>query len=103
MQTEIVKLTEKRNIAVYSLDDVEPYLERNKVLRGMGQKSDVMRHIASIPNIIMVQWLNEAWQRGRNVRYLSPEWNEIVAEKLRDPEWAKLRVDAPSHVVGYGS
>lgn len=103
MQTVIVPLTEKRNITVYSLDDVEPYLERNKVLRGIGQKSDWGRHIASIPNIVMVKWLNEQWQRGNNIRYLSPEWNEVVAEKLKDPEWAYLRVDAPSHAVGFGS
>jgi len=103
MQTVIVPLTEKRNIAVYSVDDVEPYLERNKVLRGIGQKSDWGRHVASIPNIVMVQWLNEEWIRGNNIRYLSPEWDEIVAQKLRDPEYAYLRVDAPSHVVGYGS
>lgn len=103
MQTTIVKLTEKRSIAVYSADDVEPILERNKTLRGMAQKSDWGRHVASIPNVICVKWLNEAWQRGHNIRYLSPEWDKIVSEKLKDPEWAYLRTDAPSHRVGYGS
>lgn len=103
MQTTIVKLSEKRNIAVYSMDDVEPYLEHNKQLRSMDQKSDWGRHVASIPNIIMVKWLNEEWQRGNNVRYLSPEWDLIVARKLKDPEWSYLRTDAPSRTVGYGS
>ena len=103
MQTTIVKLNEKRHIAVYSMDDVEPYLEHNKLLRSMDQKSDWGRHIASIPNIIMVKWLNAEWTRGNNVRYLSPEWDQIVARKLKDPEYAYLRTDAPSRTVGYGS
>lgn len=104
MQTEIVKLSEKRTIAVCSTDDVEPYLERNKYWRATEQtNTDGLRHKASIPNIVMVQWLNEAWQRGQNVRYLSSEWNEIVAQKLKDPEWAYLLVGGPSHRVGWGS
>jgi hypothetical protein len=101
MQTVLVPLTEKRSVTVYSHDDVEPILEHNKTLRGIDQKSDWGRHIASIPNIIMVKWLNEEWARGNEVRYLSPEWDAIVAKKLKDPEWAYLRVDAPSRVVGY--
>ena len=104
MHTEIVKLTDKRTIAVYSSDDVEPMLERNALLRTMGQpNTDGLKHVASIPNVIMVKWLNEAWSRGSNVRYLSREWDEIVKKKLKDPEWAYLRTDAPSHRVGYGS
>lgn len=104
MHTEIVKLTDKRTIAVVSADDLEPYLERNKMLRTLHQpKTDGLKHVASIPNLIMVKWLNEAWQRGSNVRYLSREWDDIVKKKLKDPEWAYLRTDAPSHRVGYGS
>ena len=103
MKTEIVKLTEKQTVAVVSSDDVEPILDHNKLLRGMDQpNTDGLKHVASIPNVIMVKWLNEAWQRGQNVRYLSPEWDEIVARKLKDPEWAYLRVDKPSHRMGYG-
>lgn len=103
MKTEIVPLTEKRTIAVVSADDVEPMLDHNQMLRSMEQtNTDGMKHVASIPNIIMVKWLNEAWQRGQNVRYLSDEWNELVALKLKDPEWAFLRVDGPTHRVGYG-
>jgi hypothetical protein len=104
MQTEIVKLNERQTVAVYSTDDVEPYLERNKLFRSMEQpNTDGLKHKASIPNIIMVKWLNEAWQSGRNVRYLSPEWDEILAEKLKDPDYAYLLVDSPAHRVGWGS
>lgn len=104
MHTEIVKLTDKRTIAVVSSDDVEPMLDHNALLRTMAQpNTDGLKHVASIPNVIMVKWLNEQWQRGSNVRYLSREWDEIVKKKLKDPEWAYLRTDAPSHRVGYGS
>jgi len=103
MQTVIVPLKEKRHIVVYSTDDVEDILEHNKQLRTMDQPSDWGRHIARIPNIICTKWLNECWQRGRDIRYLSAEWDALVARKLKDPEWAYLRTDAPSRVVGYGS
>src|SRR5689334_12883487 len=100
MQTEIVKLTEKRNIAVVSTDDVEPILEHNKLLRSLQQKSDWGRHVARIPNVICVKWLNEEWNRGNNIRYLSAEWDELIAKKLQDPEWAYLRTDAPESRIG---
>lgn len=104
MITEIVKMTEKRHIAVYSVDDVEPILEHNKLLRTMEQpNTDGLKHKATIPNVIMVKWLNEEWQRGNSIRYLSREFEEVIARKLKDPEWAYLRTDAPSNRVGYGS
>jgi hypothetical protein len=102
MQTVLIPLKENRSIVVYSEDDIDPYLDNNKRLRGEEQKSDWGRHVASIPNIILVQWLNEAWKSGHEVRYLSAEWDEIVAKKLQDPEWAYLRVDGVSHRVGWG-
>lgn len=93
MATELVNLGD-RTVAVVSRDDVEPILERNKALRTMPQKSDWGRHVASIPNIIMVKWLNEEWGRGNtDLRYLSPEWDRIVERKLQDPEWKYLRTD----------
>ena len=93
MKTEIVKLSERRSIAVVSTDDVEPILEHNKTLRSMEQKSDWGRHVASVPNVIAVKWLNEEWQRGNFIRYLSAEWMDLVAKKLKDPDWAYLRTD----------
>lgn len=101
MTTQIVSLG-NRTIAVVSQDDVEPVLEHNKKLRGIEQKSDWGRHVASIPNVIMVKWLNEEWTRGNtDLRYLSPEWDAIVARKLEDPEWAYLRTDMRSHSKGW--
>lgn len=82
-----------RRIIVVSQDDVEGVLERNKVLRALPQKSDWGRHVASIPNVIVVKWLNEAWERGQDIRYLSKEWDELVLKKINDPEWKYLRTD----------
>lgn len=85
--------TERGFIRVQSVNDVEDVLERNKYLRSLPQKSDWGRHIASIPNVICVQWLNEEWHRGNDIRFLSEEWDQLVAKKLKDPDWAFLRTD----------
>ena len=93
-KTEIRLDKTDRSITVYSHDDVEDILENNKRLRSTPQKSDWGRHVASIPNVISVKWLNEEWERGNtNLRFLSKEWDELVAKKLKDPEWAYLRTD----------
>ena len=87
-----VKLsTQDRRVTVYSADDVEPILERNKTLRALEQKSDWGRHIASIPNIVMVKWLNEAWRAGNEVQYL-----ERVGRACR-AEIARSRLCVSSH------
>src|SRR5262249_17031694 len=81
-------------IVVASMQDVEPILERNKALRSMPQKSDWGRHVASIPNVILVKWLNEEHARGRtDLRLFSREFDELVQRKLADPEWKYLRTD----------
>lgn len=103
MKTSIVAdLSEKRQVTVYCEDDIEDVLEENKRLRGISQKSDWGRHVASIPNVISVQWLNDEWKRGNtSLRFLSPEWDKLVERKLRDPDWAFLRTDAPTSFVGW--
>lgn len=85
--------------------DVEPILERNKELRTMEQRSDWGRHIASIPNVIITKWLNEAWASGNaDLRFGSKEFDELVAKKLRDPDYAYLRTDcAANGTLGFGS
>ena len=81
-------------IIAESMQDVEPILERNKQLRSTPQKSDWGRHIASIPNVILTRWLNEEYARGNvGLRMFTKEFDELVAKKLRDPEWKYLRVD----------
>ena len=89
-----VLLEKDRSIVVVSQDDVEGVLEHNKKLRSITQRSDWGRHVASIPPVICVKWLNEEWQRGNTqLRFLSPEWDLLVRDKLNDPDWAYLRVD----------
>jgi hypothetical protein len=102
VKTEIVKLSEKRSIAVVTTGDVEPILERNKLLRTITQtNTDGLKHAATVPNEVAVGWLNEEWKRGNMLRYMSKEWKELVARKLQDPAWRDLRVDGPVWRTGY--
>jgi hypothetical protein len=81
-------------IVARTLQDVEPILERNKQLRSTPQKSDWGRHVASIPNVILVKWANEEYARGNTgLRMFTKEFDEIVEKKLQDPEWKYLRTD----------
>jgi hypothetical protein len=85
--------TDKRLVAVSS-QDVEPILERNRMLRNEPQKSDFARHIASVPNVLLVQWLNEEHARGNSdLRMFTPQFYALVARRLADPAWKHLRTD----------
>lgn len=91
-----------RDIAIESVQDVEPILENNKLLRTQEQRSDWGRHIAEIPNVIYLRWLNEEHTKGNtNLRMFTPEFDAIVQKKLNDPEWSYLRVDKPALVMGW--
>lgn len=90
-------------IVAETIQDVEPILEHNKMLGSIEQKSDWGKHIASIPNVFITKWLNEEWTRGNtSIKMFDKEFDALVARKLRDPDWKFLRVDGPSHRVGYG-
>ena len=81
-------------IVAETVQDVEPILERNKALRSQPQKSDWGRHVATIPNVILVKWLNEEYARGNvGLRIFSKEFDALIAKKLNDPDWKFLRVD----------
>jgi hypothetical protein len=89
-------------VAIEHVQDVEPILERNKMLRGEEQKSDWGRHVASIPNVIYMKWLDEEHARGNtSLRMFTPEFDLIVQKKLEDPEWAYLRTDKPALITGW--
>ena len=78
-------------IAIEHVQDVASILERNKALRGEPQKSDWGRHIATIPNVILVRWMNE---EGANVIAMSgEEFGAFIRKKLNDPDWRHLRTD----------
>lgn len=96
------------DLAVKHIQDVEPILERNKQLRSEHQQSDWGRHIAEIPNVILQRWLDEEYARGNvGLRMFSKEFDELVARKLKDPDWAYLRTDKPALIIngfmGFGS
>jgi hypothetical protein len=78
-------------IVAESMQDVEPILEHNKALQGEAQRSDWGRHVASIPNVLIVKWLNE---EGADVlRMGSEEFGAFIKRKLADPDWRHLRTD----------
>jgi hypothetical protein len=67
MQT-IVLLDHGGAVIASTTQDVEPILARNARLRREPQRRDWARHVASIPNVILVKWLNEEHARIRRAR-----------------------------------
>lgn len=91
-----------QDLAIEHVQDVEPILEWNKALRTEEQKSDWGRHVAEIPNVIMIRWLDEEHARGNtSLRMFTREFDAIVKKKLQDPEWAYLRTDKPALLTGW--
>lgn len=103
LQTRIHLDSNGQDLAIENIQDVEPILERNKLLRTLDQtKTDGMKEIAEIPNVILIQWLNEQHAKGNeDLRLFTPEMDEIVKKKLADPDWAHLRTDKPGLIVGW--
>jgi len=92
MRTDLV--FDGGNLVASTWQDVEPILERNQVLRGEPQRSDWGRHVATIPNVILLRWLNDEHARGNTcLRMFSREFDELIAAKLADPDWKFLRTD----------
>jgi hypothetical protein len=93
MRTDLL-LDHSGTVIASATQDVEPILERNAQLRGERQRGDWGRHVATIPNVILLKWLNEAHARGNSgLRMFTKEFDELVARKLEDPEWKFLRTD----------
>jgi len=91
-----------QDITIEHLQDVEPILDWNREARREEQHSDWGRHVARIPNVIMVKWLDEELNRGNTtLRMFTPEFDAIVQRKLEDPEYAYLRVDRPKLQAGW--
>jgi hypothetical protein len=101
-QHHVVSHSNGKDLAIEHRQDVEPILEWNRQARREEQKSDWGRHVARIPNVIYVKWLDEERGRGNiNLRLFTPEFDAIVQKKLQDPDWAYLRVDKPALQVGF--
>jgi hypothetical protein len=81
-----------RDLIVHSYQDVENIIEENKRWQNAGKQIGGFRKTASIPNNIILQWLNEEWARGNTtIRVFREEFDRMVACKLRDPDWKWLR------------
>lgn len=103
MKTSFARVPDIKSVAVVTVEDLTPYLESNKVLQTLEQtKTDGMMHFARIPNYTLTEWLNEELNRGNHtIRLYSPEFNELVERKLKDPANAHLLVQGPRHRVGW--
>lgn len=103
LQTRILLDSNGQDLAIENIQDVEPILERNKLLRSIEQNNtDGMKEIAEIPNVTLIQWLNEEHARGNeSLRLFTPEFDQIIKKKLDDPDWAYLRTDKPALIVGW--
>ena len=94
IRTDVLFDRADKTITAVTTQDTAPILDRNAALRTQPQRSDFGRHIASIPNVILVRWLNEEYARGNtDLRMFTPDFNALVARKLADPDWKHLRVD----------
>jgi len=93
-----------QDLTIRHVQDVEPILEWNKTARCEPQHGDWGRHVARIPNVIYVKWLDEEHARGNvSLRMFTPEFDLIVQKKLGDPEWAYLRTDRPKLQAGWSA
>jgi hypothetical protein len=93
-----------RDLTIEQVQDVEPVLRWNRESRREEQHGDWGRHVARIPNVIYVRWLNEEHAKGNvSLRMFSPEFDLIVQRKIADPEWAYLRTDRPRLQTGWSA
>ena len=51
--------TNGKDLTIEHVQDVEPILDWNKEARRDEQKSDWGRHLARIPNVMYVKWLDD--------------------------------------------
>lgn len=104
METRIHLDSNGQDLAIEHVQDVEPILEHNKMLRMMEQNSDWGREIAEIPNVIMLRWLNEEQAKGNTtIKLLGEEMDRLIKRKLADPDWAYLRTDRPALQAGWSA
>lgn len=83
-----------RDLVVRSYQDVEDIIENNKKAHLDGKQNGDFRKIASIPNNVLNQWLQDAWASGNvDMKLFDEQFNAIVAKKLRDHDWLFLRTD----------
>lgn len=91
MKTKLWLDDAESRVVVQNEQDCADILEDNKRFRDVDQTGD-FRKVATIPNIVLTQWLNEEWARGnRTLTLFSPEFSEVIRRKLLDSDWQELR------------
>ncbi len=95
--------TEKLIVAE-TMQDVEPILEYTKRLQSVEQKSDWGRHVATVPDVLIVKELNREYARGNTqLRYLGPGFDEWFGRTfVNNPEYRDFRTDNPSNPFHLG-
>jgi hypothetical protein len=73
---------------IHRRQDAEPTIEANKALQSVPQRTDGLKHIASIPVLIYEQWIAETG--GELMRMSSHEQAKFFRRKFRDPQWRYL-------------
>jgi hypothetical protein len=93
------------SFTVERVQDVEPIIEHNKLLRTLEQRSDWGRHRYSIPCVVLEKWLNEERERGNiHMQFGSEEYYQMVERRMQDPDNAAFKVEASFNgVLGFGS
>jgi hypothetical protein len=87
VSTLLVQDRSERVLTVLRVQDCEPIVENNKRLQNEPQKSETFRQVASIPNVIIEQWLIET-----GLERAGPEFWEFATRRIMtDPDWKWLR------------
>jgi hypothetical protein len=77
---------------IHRWQDAEPTIENNKTLQSIPQRTDGLKHIASIPAVVFERWMNESGAPLLSMP--SHEFQRFILKKLRDPEWKFLLTTA---------
>jgi hypothetical protein len=94
----------ERTLTFVNVQDVEPILDLNKAQRADGYHSDWGRHVARIPNAIMLQWFYEEQAKGNtSLQMYTEEFDRLIQRKLQDPDYAYLRTDRPALQAGWSA
>ncbi len=102
LNAQIILDSNGKDLAIRHSQDCEDILDWNKEARRDEQRSDWGRHVARIPNVIYIRWLDDEYRKGNtSLRLFTPEFDAIVRKHLQDPAWAHLRCDKPPLQVGW--
>mgnify|MGYP000382023818 CR=1 FL=1 len=75
----------EREFTFLRVQDVEPILEHNAILRQQEQHGESFRQIGSVPNVMIEKWLHEELDRGNvGLRIGSEEFDRLIWRKLQD-------------------